>query len=123
MRAMVEIVASQVFDIRLPPRLRMLPARARGDGWREPSRMGFGVSIRYSGIVKVELLHHVSEGELPRPHASARVHLESTDGGSSWNAVSASLASLLVRALAIEPTRPRALYAGTKRGLCAAAIN
>src|SRR5882724_12072266 len=80
MRTMVEMAASQVFDIGLPPRLRMLPARGRGDGWREPSRMGFRVSIRYSGIVKVELLHHASEGELPTLHASARVHLE--NGGS-----------------------------------------
>src|SRR5882724_13214735 len=64
MRTMVEMAASQVFDIGLPPRLRMLPARGRGDGCRERTRMGFRVSIGSSGIVKVELLHHVSEGEL-----------------------------------------------------------
>jgi photosystem II stability/assembly factor-like uncharacterized protein len=38
---------------------------------------------------------------------------KSADGGKSWEAKNEGLASLNIRALAIEPRRDRSLYAGT----------
>src|SRR4029453_10459669 len=41
---------------------------------------------------------------------------QSTDGGSSWNAVNTGLTVLTVGALAIDPATPTTLYAGTDGG-------
>ena len=38
---------------------------------------------------------------------------KTTDGGSSWTAVSTGLGDMRVEALAVDPTRPDVVYAGT----------
>src|SRR4051794_10952832 len=39
--------------------------------------------------------------------------LKSTNGGTSWSAVSSGLTNTWIKALAIDPTTPQTIYAGT----------
>jgi photosystem II stability/assembly factor-like uncharacterized protein len=41
---------------------------------------------------------------------------KSTNGGANWSAVNTGLTNLYVNALAIDPTNPNTLYAGTNGG-------
>ncbi|MBI4577995.1 MAG: hypothetical protein HY722_17170, partial [Planctomycetes bacterium] len=42
---------------------------------------------------------------------------KTTDGGASWSAANTGLTSTIVRALAIDPSAPSTLYAGTVGGV------